>query len=237
MPHSRFFLNEPLFINKQITLNDDEFHHLQVMRKRVDDMIEVVNGNNLLAIAKVLKINQKSATAQVIEILEGKSKTPFIILAQAIVRPAKLDFIFEKCTELGVYEFILYKAANSDMEEISENKQQRINSILISAIKQCGRLSLPKFSIVDDLNKFKQLDYKYFYGDFSSANLLDINSLKNSSKPICFFVGPEQGFTEKEHSFFNQIQATPVKINKNILRTETAAIAASALLAQLHVLS
>lgn len=237
MPHSRFFLNESFAKNMELTLQDEEFHHLQVMRKKVDQIVEITNGKNQLAFSKIIKINQKSATVQIIEIFEETPPTPHIILAQAMVRPAKLDFIFEKCTEIGVFEFILYKAENSEMEELSENKIQRINSIIISAIKQCGRLDLPKVSFFDDLNMFKKLDYNYLFGSINSHILLDINTLKGSPKPICIFIGPEQGFTEQEESFFStQLNATAVKINKNILRTETAAISSATLLTQLHIL-
>ena len=236
MPHSRFFLDEPFHLNKEIILSGPEFHHIGVMRKEIGEIIEVVNGKNQLSTAKITNFTSKSITLKIIEITENKLDKPSIILAQAMVRPPKLDLVLEKCTELGVSEFILFKADYSETETISQNRQQRINSLLTSAIKQCGRLDLPKFSFMDNMKKFKGLDYQFLYGDLSCSSYIDLNKLQNSKNPLCFLVGPEKGFSEKEKTFLKEeLKALPVKINKNILRTETAAISAISILAQLHL--
>ena len=235
MPHSRFFIDEPFYLNKEIVLADEEYHHISVMRIQLHEDVEVVNGKNQLAIAEITHLAKKNALLKIIKITENIPMQPQIILAQALVRNPKLDLILEKCTEIGVSEFILFKADNSETEEVSPNRKQRMESILISSLKQCGRLDLPKISYFESIKKFKSLNYQFLFGDLSSNEPLNINNISKDKRPVCFLIGPEKGFSSKEETFLNEeLKAKGIKINQNILRTETAAITAAALLSQIH---
>ena len=236
MPHSRFFVDISLSNIKEITISGDELHHLLVMKKDKDDVIEIINGKNQIASAKIINISNKNALIEIIEVknkIESKHK---LILAQSLLRPNKIDLILEKGTELGVDEFILFTAEYSEIDTVSENRRKRFQSILISAIKQCGRLDLPKLTIIDDITRLKTVDNNYIYGEAICDNVIDISSFKNIKLPICFITGPEKGFSIDEKSFLeNKLKAAPIKININILRTETASIAATAILSQIKL--
>jgi 16S rRNA (uracil1498-N3)-methyltransferase len=141
----------------------------------------------------------------------------------------------EKCTELGVAEFILFKSEFGEIDELSKNRLERIILIVISAMKQCGRLDLPSVTIINKLSELKNKNYIFLFGEENSLEYLDINTLRKVSQPICFLTGPEKGFSEKELEFMKEeLRASQVKINNNILRAETAPITAAALLSQLH---
>lgn len=227
MPHNRFFSQEKLIKNALITIDKDQSKHIKVMRKKSGDTIELINGNNQLALAEMIN----DSTAKIIRVSEKKPPKQKIILAQSFLKTSKLDLILEKATEIGISEFILFKADHSEIPIITPNKLARFSTILISAIKQCGRLDLPKITIISKLSELKKFKHHYLFGDTQSDSFLNIKNIPDEN--ICFLIGPEKGFSSKETAFLkNDLKASGVKINENILRTETAAITASVLLSQ-----
>lgn len=228
MPHYRFFYNSTFYKDEEIIISSDELHHLHVMRKKLNENVEIINGKNQLAEAKIINLTPKSATLKITKIITKTPEKTKIILAQPLLRPQKLDLILEKGTELGIDEFILYPAEYSEIKEISKNREERINSILISAVKQCGRLDMPKVSIIDNISLLLSYDYSYLYGDLETTNR--INTEEITKQDICIVIGPEKGFSKKEKDFLqNKLKAHPININSNILKTETASVATAAI--------
>lgn len=236
MPQDRYFLDEKFILNSEVTLKEKEFFHLtKVMRKKTEDTIELINGKDQLAQGRILKINSKSA-----EILVERvdSSVPFnlkIILAQPLLRSNKLDLILEKATELGIDEILFYKAERGEVGLFSQDKQARYHSLMIAALKQCGRLDLPKIHPLPNLSDLKSFDFEFLFGDLTTKNTFNINDFK-PKKNICFIIGPESGFSEKEQNFIRaSLKATAIKLSPYILRTETASIASAVLLSQIKL--
>ena len=102
MPAERYYFKGELPLHQSISLKEGEFHHLtRVMRTHIGDFVEVINGEGSLAQAEVLQIEKKEAILFIRE-LSFEPKDNFeIILAQAIPRPNRLDFILEKGTKWG----------------------------------------------------------------------------------------------------------------------------------------
>src|SRR5579862_10014163 len=108
MPHNRYYLDTPFQENKTVTLADEEFHHLsRVLRARVGDKVELVNGRGQLAHAHLMELTKKEARLGIKAIEESKQKPP-LILAQALTRMNHLEWIIEKGTELGTTSFWLF---------------------------------------------------------------------------------------------------------------------------------
>lgn len=231
MPHNRFFTPKPFFKNEEIRIQDDEVHHFHVMRVQEKDTIELINGKNQLAEALVISIAKKEVILKIQNVTHGthvKEK----ILGLALLRSMKLDLILEKATELGITKFFFFPSQNSEIEELSPNKITRMENILISAIKQCGRLDLPEIHFLKEIKELIRNDFDYFLGEMSAHE--SIFQISISKKPICILIGPEKGFSSTEILFFQtSLKAKPVKLNDNILRSETAAICAAALLGSL----
>lgn len=233
MPKERFFIDQTFLENNYLLLEDKEFHHLiNVMRSKIQDKVEVINGKGALGIAEVISIEKRRATLQIQLIHELPPPNCEIILAQAIPRPNRLDTILEKCTELGVTDIWLFPGDFSEIKDFKENKMERIQTILISAIKQCGRLYLPKVSFKPKLDQWSPLDFKAYFGDVdpNAPLFLEDFNQNSSSKKVLFFIGPESGFSEKESNILRKLNAKGVKLHENILRTDTAAITAIALM-------
>lgn len=223
MPAERFYIDTDL--SDTLTLEGTEFHHLaHVMRVRVGEEIELVNGRGALATATVLAITKHNASLAVLTTSQVDVPEPRCILGIPILRLPKLELIIEKCTELGADAFWLYPAHHSEKDDLSPNQFERLTHIAISAMKQCGRLDLPQIKIFSRLEELFGKPYKYLFGDTRP----DAPKMSPGEK-VVFITGPEKGFSEKEVKLLEK-SATGVRLNKNILRAETAPIAATCLL-------
>jgi 16S rRNA (uracil1498-N3)-methyltransferase len=233
MPVERYFTQYPLLLDEEIHLTDDEAHHLiHVMRTKIGEEVELVNGKQQLAKAKVFCIKKKEALLRVISCehkTPGKTK---MVLCQAIPRLNNLDFIVEKATEIGVHEIILFPAYKSGKKELSKNQWNRLQNLTISAMKQCGRWDLPSIRINPSLDQWKdEFQGPIYFGDLNSQTLFFPEVWEASNAVISFFIGPESGFHPEEIEILKKMGAIGVKLNENILRTETAALLAMGLMA------
>lgn len=241
MPAERFFYPEFLEENQTIFFKDQENHHLiHVMRIKMGESIEIINGRGQLAVAVVERIEKKSSAFLIKTLQTVQASTNRIILAQAIPRLNRLDFIIEKCTELGVTEIWLFPAARSEKKDFSENQLERIQTLMIAAIKQCGRLFLPKILLLPPLKQWKNEDsLTLFFGDIHSdapSFLTKWSQLSPSSGTI-ICIGPEGGFTDDEELILKKMGAHGIKLHNNILRTDTAAIASIVLLSHAYLIN
>ncbi len=221
MPHDRFYIDAPL--EKEALLEGEEFSHLtRVMRKKEGDMVELVNGKNVLATGTIKMIGKKQ-TSITVERLETIPPTlPPLTLVQALPKLAHLELILQKGTELGVSTFALYPSARSEKKELSKNQKERLHRILINAMKQCGRLDLPKLTW-----GFPSIKGDAYFGDLRSS----APPLSSVAKlPATLIIGPEAGFTAEEVAHLDTL-AKGVRLGPYTLRTETAALSGVAILA------
>lgn len=228
MPQDRYFLDQAFNDQDVLTFQGKELHHMQVMRQKPQDSIEVVNGKGQLAKATVIDMQKKSALARVEEVQE-ELKNNQLVIAQGLCRLNKLDLIVEKGTELGVTDFWIFRASRSEKKELSVHQIERLQQISISALKQCGRLTLPKILFFSSLEKLPTLEGKNYFGDIR-PNSPALHKLQKDASDALFCVGPEKGFSPEELSTLEKKRFISAHLNKNILRTETAAIAAVSIL-------
>lgn len=218
MPVERFYIDAPL--EGLLTLDGPECHHLaHVLRIRVGEEVELVNGKGTLAKAKVESVS-RTAVLRVLSSHTTPLPSPHLKLAVPLMRPAKLELVVEKCTELGADEFLLYPAHFSEKEDLSEHQLERLKHIAISAMKQCGRLDLPPIHLVSFSDLLARPE-SLFFGDLDTEQ-----KPIPQNNPLIFITGPEKGFFEKELQAL-QKKGQGVRLHKNILRAETAPIAAA----------
>lgn len=221
MPAERFFINADL--QGELELEGKEFHHLtHVMRIVAGEEIELVNGRGSLASAEVKKISKHSAVLEVKSCETSPILAPHLTLAIPLMRPAKLELVIEKCTELGTDRFFLYSAQFSEKDDLSEHQLERLEHIAISAMKQCGRLDLPPIQLLKFDALFKESAPLYF-GDTRGKPFAE--KIKG---PLLFVTGPEKGFSRRELELLD-LKGKGVRLHKNILRAETAPLVASVL--------
>lgn len=219
MPADRFFIDAPL--TTPLILEGPELHHLHVMRIRPGETIEVVNGRGELVQAVVESIDKQTAELKITS--HSKQPTPQhnLILAQALPRLTSLEWIVEKGTELGVTQFWLFPGERSEKISLSPTQLQRLETIILNSLKQCGRLYLPQLLLKPSLDKWEKPHGTLFFGDVGKAP-----KLQGPFSDTVFFIGPEKGFAPKEIERLHQFNAKGISLHENILRTETAAITA-----------
>lgn len=233
MPSDRFYVKSPLLQDENVRIEGTEFHHLvHVMRAGLGDQIEIVNGSGALAYGAIELIEKKSVTIKIDKVSHHPAPAFKVILAQAIPRSNRLDWILEKGTELGMTEIWLFPGAHSERKVLTHHQIERMEAITIAAMKQSGRLDLPLIKMLPELKKWDPLPFPAFFGDLSlSAPPFEILWKEVSPQQgAFFFVGPESGFNDKEHGLLKLLGAHGVKLHQNILRTDTAPLAALALI-------
>ena len=151
-----------------------------------------------------------------------------IWLAFSPIKQNPLNFMIQKATELGVQKLIPLICERSIVKNINTT---RIKKIIIESSEQSNRLSIPEIKKIESLKNFLKIFPKNGYIIFCDINTHEKNLKEILKKkiegPICILVGPEGDFSETERQLIiNLNQAYPLSLSSNILRAETAAIAA-----------
>ena len=132
--------------------------------------------------------------------------------------------MLQKATELGVTKFLPIIFDRTVVRKINKD---RIKKILIEASEQSNRVNVPKIEESQDLNNFLKKNVMDLIFTDLNSNIKKIDKSKFTDKPVCIIIGPEGDFSETERVkilSFKGVQ--PIKINENILRSETAVISA-----------
>lgn len=226
MPENRYYIETSLEQGASVPLLGEELRHLRVMRKTVGDSLELVNGKNELAECRLEILDRKSAHIRIEKVHHSAENGAKLILVQALTKPSLLEWIVEKGTELGASDFWLFPAERSGKKELSNEQRRRLRLITIAALKQCGRLDLPSIIEKPILSKWGALSGQKFFGDLKEE-APHFAKLEMTRGDLLFFIGPEAGFSTQEIALLEgPLQARGVKLHKNILRTETAALVA-----------
>lgn len=229
MPAERYYYPGNLDPSDSIVLDGPEFIHLsKVMRSRVGDLIELVNGKGALAQGQVVRLDKREAHIRIEDCRTEKPSERRLIIAQAIPRLNRLETILEKGTELGMDEIWLFPGALSEKTTFSENQLARMEYILITAMKQCGRLFLPKLVFEKELKKWEKLNLPAYFGDVreDASHFFDEWVRRGKQDKFLFFIGPESGFTIEETEKLESLGAKGVKLHPYVLRTDTASLCA-----------
>ena len=223
MSNIRLFFQESLSFNLISKLDKSQSHYLaKVMRTNIGENFSLFNQNGEWE-AKIKEINKGIVEFSVIKKLRSASNEREIWLAFAPIKLNYLNLMIQKATELGVTKFIPILTERTIVRKLNDN---RLNKIIIEASEQSNRLKVPKLDRILKLDNFLKLNRNtnIIFGDLNTNN----NKINfKSSDPLCILIGPEGDFTVKERENILKLKKLiPLKINKNILRSETAAISA-----------
>ena len=221
MSNIRLFFKESLSLNLNSKLDKSQSHYLsKVMRIKTNESFSLFNQSGEWE-AKVANLNKGIVEFIVVKKLRSAENEKEIWLAFAPIKLNYLNLMIQKATEIGVTRFIPILTERTVVRKLNE---KRINKIIIEASEQSNRLKVPS---LDKLTKFDTFlksnqNTNIIFGDLNTNNKkLD---LKNKD-PLCILVGPEGDFSVRERENISKLKKIiPLKINDNILRSETAAI-------------
>ena len=224
MSNIRLFFSESLSLNFESKLNNSQSHYLtKVMRIKVGENFSLFNNNGEWS-AKITEISKGIAEFIVIEKLRHKEIAKEIWLAFSPIKSNYFNFMIQKATELGVTRFIPIIFDRTIVRNINK---ERLEKIIIEATEQSNRINVPIIEEPQSLREFLHNEkVDLIFTDLNSDNKrLDTNKL--TSNPTCIIIGPEGDFSEDERvKILNFRGVQPIKINENILRSETAVISA-----------
>ena len=221
MSNIRLFFQESLSLNLISKLDKSQSHYLfKVMRANIGQTFSLFNESGEWE-AKIKDIKKGIVEFLVIKKLRSANNEREIWLAFAPIKLNYLNLMIQKATELGVTKFIPILTERTIVRKLND---KRLNKIITEASEQSNRLKIPKLEKILKLNEFLKLNenINIIFGDLNTDNS-KINF--KSPNPLCILIGPEGDFTAKERENILKLKKLiPLKINHNILRSETAAI-------------
>jgi len=155
-----------------------------------------------------------------------------IVLAQALIKPQRLEIVLEKATELGVHTILLTTTERS-FTAVSDTRRSRWRRIIDDAAKQSQRTTVPE--LVGPLPLARVVQNATEAGSFffhERTPLLQTLATVASVRPhrVLAFIGPSGGFSQNEADFLRSAEVQPITLGPRVLRSETAAIVALTLI-------
>ena len=224
MSNIRLFFSKSLSANLTDKLDKSQSHYLtKVMRIKENEVFSLFNKEGEWE-AKILGISKSIVEFKTTKKLRQKENIKELWLAFSPIKSNYQNFMIQKATELGVTKFL---PIIFDRTVVRKINKERLGKIVIEASEQSNRINVPLIESPQTLDGFlKKNSMDLIFTDLNSNNI-KVDKLKLTDKPVCIIIGPEGDFSEPERDkilSFKGVQS--VKINENILRSETAVISA-----------
>ena len=222
--------------NDLITLTGEEHFHLsRVLRGKVGEKILATDGKGTTCLCLIKRVEKDKSICGVSEEYHGLnlSRRNFCIGIASLKPISKLEIAIEKCTELGAAGFVVFCAERSERMNL---RTERMAGIIKSAVKQSLQSTVPGLEILKNLEDIASASRNYeikIVLHEKSTNMVSkyLASFKENTSAIAL-IGPEGGFSEKEIEFLTTRGFYDVSVGNPRLRSETAAMKISALLAE-----
>jgi 16S rRNA (uracil1498-N3)-methyltransferase len=237
MRMTRTFVDTVLSPGQVIHLPESASVHLvRVLRLGLGDACVLFNGDGSDYEARLVAVPKRGAQAEVMRQLVATPESPLrTVLAQAIARGEKMDWVLQKATELGVSAIVPLVTERTEVKLDAERGEKRMahwRGVMTAACEQSGRARVPRIaapcSLADWLATVTQPGwYLDPQGDSGAQQIAPDGE-------IALVVGPEGGLGERDLSLLRAAGFRGLRLGPRVLRTETAGIAALAAIQSLH---
>ena len=235
-----FFIKKDQINEKEVYIKGTDVNHIKnVLRKKSGDIISVI----LEGIEHKVQIKELTSEFIKCEIIEAVGRDledePRLTIFQGLAKADKIEYIIQKCTELGAYEIIPVEMKRCVVKLNGNDKVKKIErwqKIAEVAAKQSERNDILK---IDKILNFEQMcetfnnyDYVIMAYEKEKENSLRkiLKNIDNVKSKIAVVIGPEGGIDDGEAKKMIQNGAKSVSLGKRILRTEKAPVAISAII-------
>lgn len=245
----RFFVN-PHQINwqeKKANISDQEQTHKisRVLRLRENDQIVLLDGAGLIYNAQIISFFSRTVQCRLLSRRSTNTDPELkITVAQSMLKGPNFDYVLQKCTEIGVSEFVpvatkrtIVRINEDDVSRDVDRKINRYQNIIRDAAEQSERGSVP---VVKNLMTIEELckinlsayDLRLICTERSQTNGIKevLNSIQSKVQKILLLIGPEGGFTEDEIKKVLSSDFISVSLGKRIYRSETVGMLLSGIL-------
>ncbi len=224
----QIFYSEQIDSTHILLADQEAIHCSKVLRKKIGDRIHVIDGKGKLYSATINTITKKAVHLSIDEIVRNEKLPKHLptIGIGLIKNSARLEWFIEKAVEIGVKEIYPIYCKRSERSKI---KPERINKIIMSAVKQSKRLWIPTLA---ETKKLDQIDWvgEAYVGHYSVDHNQLHQELHNAPRRNNIIIGPEGDFTSDEIQFLKKNDGIMVNLGHSRLRTETAGIVALTLM-------
>ncbi len=211
-----------------VTLSEEESKHcVRVLRMQIGDNVCITNGTGLLMDAELVDAHPKHCILNITSQRKGNDFWSFHL--HIAIAPTKnierIEWFLEKCTEMGIDEFSIFTSQHSERRIV---KPERLEKIIVSAVKQSIKSRLPTLNPSIQFNDLAKQDFhgrKYI----AWINETITETLVNDYKPgenAMILIGPEGDFSRDEVELAIKFGFKPISLGSSRLRTETAGIVA-----------
>jgi 16S rRNA (uracil1498-N3)-methyltransferase len=218
---------EPNILTQPYLNEDDSKHAVKVLRHKVGDLLNLVDGKGNWVTAKIVNTNFVNLKLDVQSTVNEYNKPNYYI--HITIAPTKntdrIEWFLEKSVEMGIDEITFLQTNKSERKELKLN---RLEKIAVAAMKQSKKAYLPKINPLIKLNEFLKEDYsnlQKFVAFVDSTNTEYLHNLANKSGKYLVLIGPEGDFSKEEIEILKKKDFKCISLGNSILRTETAGIA------------
>ena len=224
-----------LFYNQQLTVNSKECvldalesqHLVKVLRKREGDTLWLINGKGMLFEGQITLAHDKKCQVKIVSHqMQLPVRTYRIHVAIAPTKNMdRMEWFAEKATEIGVDEITPLICEHSERKVL---KTDRLEKIIVSALKQSGQFYQPKLNEAIKFDEFikREFEAKTCIAHCVESEKQSLQEALNPDESVVILIGPEGDFSEKEIGKAMERGFAPVTLGKTRLRTETAGIVA-----------
>ena len=224
MSNIRLFFSESLSLNLTAKLDKSQSHYAsKVMRIKKNGVFSLFNSSGEWE-AKIIDISKNIVEFNITKQLRQKQSPKELWLVFSPIKSNYFNFMIQKATELGVTKFL---PVIFDRTIVRKINKERLEKVIIEATEQSNRINVPIIEESQSLDLFlKNNKTDLIFTDLNTTNKkIDLNQI--TSNPTCVIIGPEGDFSEKEREQILKYKGVQsIKINENILRSETAVISA-----------
>ncbi len=216
--------DEKIYLDK-----NESYHCIKVLRYKIGDQINVVDGFGSKYLSKIMDIQSDSCELKIIQKYTSKRKIKIHLCISPTKNHKRLEWMVEKIVEIGVDRISFIKCERSIRDSVNLD---RLNKIALSAMKQTQNTFLP---IIDQCINFSNVfdhisSQDRFIAHLNNKENKHLNSSLNSKRSRCILIGPEGDFTKNEVSLSCEQNFIEVSLGNTRLRTETSGVVSATIL-------
>jgi len=231
----RLFFVDSVHSGRAEICGEEARHLTRVLRVEPGQRYEI-SDNRSLYLAEVSSARKEHVEFRVLEKLAAPPPGPDLILCAALFKFDHFEWMIEKATELGVTRIIPFAAARSEkgLDRGAAKRADRWRRIAVESSQQCRRHRLPEIQapVAFQSALHTAADLRLFFDEEPGAPL--VSAALAPFQSAAALIGPEGGWTDTEREQAAAAGWKPVSLARHILRAETAAIAALAVLGSFH---
>lgn len=217
--------------------SEETIRHIRAIRLRLHEEVELIDfSSQRLYITRFageessdLKKKERRFRFDILSVRERKDERAVFHLFQARSKQSKHEFVAQRAVEVGIHEIFFFDSAFSDSSPL---RTDRLEKIAREAALQCKSPALPALHSIGKLEEFDFSDYDQVFW-FYEKSRRKVEAF--DGKKIAIIVGSEGGFSEEEAAYAASRFGETYTLGERILRTETAAVCAAAIVIQMHM--